>query len=103
MIRAFIGWACALMLLVAATAAQARQPLGMDGQPEFYQRVLTLPGAVLTAAPGDGAAAVNAKVPVFSIFYVFDRKVAGNDTWLEVGKAADGKDTAWVKAVLTQD
>jgi serine/threonine-protein kinase PpkA len=106
MVRVFakLGMAAiAAGLMVSAAAAQARAPMGMDGLPEFYQRVLTLPGAALMAEPKADAKPVDSKVPVFSIFYVFDRKLSGNDTWIEVGKAADGSKTSWIKAVQTQD
>lgn len=87
--------------VVAAKAA--RQPLSMDGQPEFQQRVLTLPGAVLMAEPRADAAVKEGRVPAFSILYVFDRKLVGPDSWMEVGRTVDGRSTAWVKAAQTQD
>ena len=86
-----------------AAAKAARQPLSMDGQPEFQQRVLTLPGAVLMAEPKADAAVKDARLPAFSIFYVFDRKLVGPDSWMEVGRTVDGRSTAWVKAAQTQD
>jgi len=70
--------------------AQERTPLLMEGKKSLYQRVLSRPGATLTAAP---TGAAGAAVPAFTPFYVYARK----DGWLELGKASRGKPDGWLK------
>lgn len=92
----------ALISPLWTATATARTPLALDGNLDFYQRVLTLPGAVLLREPRDGAPTAETKTPAFSIYYVFDRKTLGDDVWLEVGKSTDGAGAAWVKSAQTE-
>ena len=86
----------------AAPPPSGRAPLAMDSYPDIYQRVLTLPGAALYAAAGDATPA-QANLPVFSIFYVFGRKMVGETSWLEVSPTVNGDKLRWVPAAKTQD
>ena len=98
----------ALALLVLATAAspvlaQARKPLVMEGHRDFYQRVLTLPGAQLRAEPASTARIAGDRVPTFSILYVFARRTVDGTPWLEVSASPDGRDPRWLRASEAQD
>lgn len=71
-----------------------RNPLGLD------RRVLTLPGAAMTANPGsEGGVAL----PAFSIYYVYAEKDADGARWLEVGKSAAGGAEGWIRAEDTEN
>ena len=78
---------CALLLLGIVVATQAaladRGPLSEPDAPDFYQRVLTLPGAVLYQQPGGAAIGTP---PVFSVMYVYDRLEFTGDSWVQVGR-----------------
>ncbi|MCB9946522.1 MAG: VWA domain-containing protein [Rhodospirillaceae bacterium] len=77
--------------------AQDRTPLPVDDQPSLYQRVLTRPGAVLRATPGDTAQVVDDLVPTFTVFYVYDRREADGRQWAEVGGPVRGPAEGWVR------
>ncbi len=86
----------AALLLLAAPAALAQAPAGrtpllLPGKQSLYQRVVTRPGATLSAQPGltDGH-----PVPGFSVFYVYAKQ--GNA--LEIGATADGHTAGWIAA-----
>lgn len=82
--------------------AQERAPLPVDGEAEFYQRVLTLPGASLQAAPDAGGRVIG-RPAVFSIYYVYDRRQAGGRDWVQVGADAYGRVDGWLAADQVQD
>jgi hypothetical protein len=91
----------ALLLLAAegwaakAVAAPDATPLLMEGKKSLYQRVLTRPGGMLVAEPGQ----VEGKsLPPFTIFYVFERKLAGDTPWLKVAASSRGDGGGWIKA-----
>lgn len=84
-----------LMALIPCLAAAqpARAPLLIEGKQSLYQRVITRPGATLSAQP-DGQ---NARpVPGFSVFYVYARPAGG--ARIEVGRTADGHAEGWLPA-----
>ena len=90
-----------LALCLAPAQAQAREPLRVPDIADFYQRVLTLPGAALSAAPGE--AATGKPLPVFSVLYVYDRQQIGGATWVQVGSKPAGSGDGWLPADRTQD
>ncbi len=90
-------------LAVQAQTAAARKPLVMEGHPEFFQRILTLPGAQLRAEPSATAKVVEAKLPTFSILNVYSRRTVDGANWLEVGAGLDGQATSWLPADAAQD
>lgn len=102
-------YALALLVLAAVVAtalaqpSAARKPLAMESHKEFYQRILTLPGAQLRAEPSSGAKLVGSRVPTFAILYVYARRTVDGTPWLEVSASLDGKDTSWLKAAEAQD
>lgn len=97
MIRTLIrtlGLALALLLPVADAGAQ-RQPLTVPGKQSLFQRVITRPGAELAPRPD----AAGRPVPGFSVFYVYGRQGAH----VEVGDAADGRISGFIRAERTID
>ena len=95
--------ALALVMLVAAAMAAgaqqpARAPLVLDGKKTLFQRVLTRPGAVLVAQPGEAA---GKPVPPLSQYYVYDRKAAAGRDWIEVGAGSRGRIDGWIAAEAT--
>ena len=94
------GLSTAILLLVLASPASAREPLKVERAPELFQRILTLPGARLSPAPAEPPA--GAALPVFSVLYVYDRQPA-NHGWLQVGSKPDGKPEGWLPSDMTQD
>ncbi len=83
----------------AAPPAAARQPLLMEGRTTLFQRVILRPGATLFEQPE--AAAPNRPTPGFGVFYVYARRGAGADAFLEVGPSLDGRSVGWVRAERT--
>lgn len=80
---------------IASPGAPARQPLPMEGKPSLFQRVVSRPGATLSARSEAGASL--RPLPGFSVFYVYARQ-GGPQGWLEVGTGADGRTEGWVPA-----
>lgn len=78
--------------------AQARTPLLMDGKKSLYQRVLTRPGAQLSAQPGGSAGQA---VPALSQYYVYERRPLDGAEWLAVGAGSRGSVDGWVRAEAT--
>lgn len=89
-----------LVALVVNAGAQqaARSPLLLDGKKTLYQRVLTRPGAVLAAQPGEAG---GKPVPPLSQYYVYDRKPAAGRDWIEVGVGSRGHTDGWIAADAT--
>lgn len=85
-------------LVSTPVSAQDRTPLLMDDKETLFQRILSRPGAVLRSQPLPTADATNARVPTFTVFYVFDRKVVDGAEWLEVGQPERGPTEGWVQA-----
>jgi hypothetical protein len=95
-----------LVLLVAATATEApaqprppRQPEMLADAPGLHRRIIVRPGAQLAQQPA--ANAPSAPVPGFSVFYVYGSRSDGQQTWLEVGPALDGRTVGWLPEVRT--
>lgn len=85
-----LAWLC---------AGQAREALRVDGQPDLYQRVLTLPGAALHTKSGASyTPAGGARVAVFTPYYVYDRQRDASGEWLEVGRKPEDGAEGWFKA-----
>lgn len=75
--------------------AQTRTPLLIDGKKTLYQRVLSRPGALLVARPGDSG---GAPVAPFTVFFVYQQFDVGGAPWLLVGAGSDGKTQGHVPA-----
>ena len=110
-------WLFAILLALAvaptpiAAQAQQREPLLIPGKKSLFQRVITRPGAVLSASPGaateppagqqSGPQAGQA-IPGFAVFYVYARQ-GGETGWIEVGKTAAGRTEGWIPAAKAID
>ena len=79
-----------------SSAANATQPLLMDGKQSLFQRVLSIPGAHLHDAPGSGN---GESVTPFTAFYVYARR----DGWLQVGTGRHGETEGWLSDKDTID
>ena len=79
-----------------SSAANATQPLLMDGKQSLFQRVLSIPGARLHDAPGSGN---GESVTPFTAFYVYARR----DGWLQVGTGRHGETEGWLSDKDTID
>ena len=66
------------------------QPLLMAGKRSLYQRVLASPGTRLLKEPGSAADAGQPVTP-FTTFYVYGRREAAGQEWLEIGPDSHGK------------
>ncbi len=90
---------CAVLALLPALAfAQAapRRPLLIEGKQSLYQRVITRPGATLSALP-DGQNAHS--VPGFTVYYIYAKPPgSGDGARIEVGRSADGHPEGWLQA-----
>jgi hypothetical protein len=87
--------ALALTAAALARAEEPRSPLLMKGKQTLFQRVLAKPDAKLAPAPG--AAPADAVTP-FTVFYVYEREVAGDTGWLQVGLDSHGSLAGWLPA-----
>ncbi|MGD2083176.1 MAG: vWA domain-containing protein [Chromatiales bacterium] len=87
--------ALALTAAALARAEEPRSPLLMKGKQTLFQRVLAKPDAKLAPAPG--AAPADAVTP-FTVFYVYEREVAGDTEWLQVGLDSHGSLAGWLPA-----
>ncbi len=82
----------------AATTIQ-KSPLLLEGKQNLYQRVLTVPGALLAASPK--AADAGKPTTPFTAYYVYKREQAGKQEWLQVGTDRHGTINGWVPASQT--
>jgi hypothetical protein len=81
-----------------ATGAD-NSPLLQPGKKTLYQRVLATPGAKLFSAP-QASTAGNSITP-FTAYYVYARKTAGGQEWLQVGSDRFGTRSGWLPAGKT--
>lgn len=87
---------CAGLLL--GLAGLVFEPAAADALPDphttgSFQRVLSLPGAVLAPGPGAGSGTA---VDVFSVLYVFERRETGGQSWLLVGSNPRAAPQGWI-------
>lgn len=96
MIRKHLSLGRALLLaLFVCGPALAAEPLLLPGKASLYQRVLSVPGAMLHAEPGAGTGAT---ATPFTAFYVYARRQAGDGEWLQVGTDRHGRTDGWLAA-----
>ncbi|MGV5045387.1 serine/threonine-protein kinase [Pseudomonas aeruginosa] len=88
---------------LAPSALEATQirPLLMPGKKTLFQRVLTKPGAAISAEAGGPPRA--GAVPAFSVLYVYARKQVGGSPWLRVGASSNGEGDGWLPASAVSD
>lgn len=86
-----------LTLVSQLTLAKSDKPLLMENKKNLYQRVLSLPGAVLYPQAKE-TQKDNDPLPVFTVYYVYARKSGGdNKQWIQVGLGRYGKTEGWIK------
>ncbi|HEC15408.1 MAG TPA: VWA domain-containing protein [Sedimenticola sp.] len=93
LVLAFAG----LALAGVAAGQEPLRPLRMEGKKTLYQRVLTRVGAEIHEAP-DARARVISRVPPFSIFYVYARKLVDGAQWMQVSPSSRGNISGWIPA-----
>lgn len=76
------------------------RPLLMPGKKTLFQRVLTKPGAAISAEAGGSPRA--GAVPAFSVLYVRPQQVGGSP-WLRVGASSNGEGDGWLPASAVSD
>jgi hypothetical protein len=82
------------VLIIAFTTAGAqvtggdRRPLLIEGKTTLYQRVLTRPGAAVSAQPGGAA---GKELPPMTLLFVYGKQMLGGVGYLEVGSNSEGK------------
>jgi len=81
-----------LMCLLVLTSGlyAADKPLLMEGKNSLYQRVLSVPDALLYEIPV--ASAPSSKIVPFSVLYVYEK----SSDWLKVGYDSFGNTAGWV-------
>ncbi|MGG5239193.1 serine/threonine-protein kinase [Pseudomonas lurida] len=77
-----------------------QRPLLMAGKKTLFQRVLSKPGARLSA---DAGSASGKALPAFSVLYVYQRKDIDGSPWVRVGAATDGRSDGWLPASQVSD
>ena len=93
----------AAVAAVASPVAEAdggQRPLLMAGKKTLFQRVLSKPGAKLSA---DAGSAPGKALPAFSVLYVYQRKDVDGSPWVRVGAATDGRSDGWLPASQVSD
>ncbi|MDR2489529.1 MAG: VWA domain-containing protein [Desulfovibrio sp.] len=93
-----LAFSLALFFSPAVFAAEKRIPLLLEGKKTLSQRIVTHPGAVMTAEADAQSAVLQSAVKPFSVFYVYGRK----NNFLEVG-ASSGAAQGWIEAVKATD
>lgn len=86
--------------IARAQSATAGGPLTEIEGSDFYQRVLSLPGAELHRSPNT-ATATGSRPPVFSVYYVYGHSQVRGQNWVEVADNIYGDGRAWLPAELT--
>ena len=99
--RLLLATCLAFLVLAAITppavAQDSARPLRMEGKRTLYQRVLTRLGAQTRREPG-AQAEVIARIPPFSIFYVYATRSVDGAQWLRVGPSSNGDISGWIAA-----
>jgi serine/threonine-protein kinase PpkA len=72
----------------AQPTAGQRKPLLIEGKTTLYQRVLTRPGAAVSAQPGGAA---GKELPPMTLLFVYGKQAAGATNYLEVGSNSEGR------------
>jgi serine/threonine-protein kinase PpkA len=101
LLQALVGCLALALLLTASIPCYAAEdplrPLRLAGKKTLYERVLSRVGATLHERPDPNAAEV-ARVPPFSIYYVYARRLAADGEWVQVGSSSDGSVSGWIPA-----
>ena len=91
MVAAILALIVAIAPWISAYAqptAGQRKPLLIEGKTTLYQRVLTRPGAAVSAQPGGAA---GKELPPMTLLFVYGKQAAGATNYLEVGSNSEGR------------
>ena len=72
----------------AQLAGGPRKPLLIEGKTTLYQRVLSRPGAVVSAQPGGAG---GKELPPMTLLFVYGKQMSGSTSYLEVGANSEGR------------
>src|SRR5512144_3328141 len=72
----------------AQLAGGPRKPLLIEGKTTLYQRVLTRPGAVVSAQPGGAG---GKELQPMTLLFVYGKQMSGATSYLEVGANSEGR------------
>lgn len=81
-------------ICLGAVQAQTTRPLTQEGKTALYQRVIAVPGAVLSQEIANTSA--TRPVPPFTTFYVYARRDSDGQQWLQVGTDSTGSIDGWI-------
>ena len=89
------------LALTGPAPESTKKPLLMTGKRNLYQRVLTLPDAILY--PQQQLLLENPiQLPTFSLYYVYDRvKDDAQEEWLQIGLGRKGNLVGWISSSKT--
>ncbi|MCF6203125.1 MAG: VWA domain-containing protein [Methylococcaceae bacterium] len=87
-----------LIIVCHFTPAKGDTPLLMANKNNLYQRILTLPGAILYSQAKETQKETE-PLPVFSIYYVYSRMKIDNVQWLKVslGRYGNRMRMGWIR------
>jgi hypothetical protein len=96
-VRVCAAW-LVLVVFAAGTPSWAadapRRPFLMEGKRTLYQRVIVRPGAMIYP---DTQETSGQPIAGFTVFYVYERRGTGDDAWVQVGAADDGRTQGWIR------
>ncbi len=84
-------------------AQQGCRPLKIPGKKALFQRVVTHPGATLSAEPSAAARIAGGLIPSFSVLYVYERTEMDGSQWLKVGYGSQCEIAGWIRATQASD
>ncbi len=84
-----------LLLNFSMVQAVPDQPLLIPGKTSLYQRVLSIPGALLAAEAGGNN---GSEITPFTSFYVYQQENHGGSDWILVGTDRHGGTDGWIQA-----
>jgi serine/threonine-protein kinase PpkA len=101
---ATLGLVLLALALTGLSPVRAAEPLREEGDTGLFQRVLTLPDAILRQSPRPDSGILQDDLPIFTIYYVYDRVSTESGTgWVEVGTDPNGDVAGWIQRDFLQD
>jgi serine/threonine-protein kinase PpkA len=79
------------------------KPMLIPGKTTLFQRVVSHPGAYLHRSASASERLDDGMLDSFSVLYVYERKMVGNDEWLKVGFSSNCETVGWIDAKQASD
>lgn len=98
-----LAFMCLFFVATALAETQISRPLLIPGKRTLYQKVISHPGAKLYNAADSTAVVLDGWIRPFSVFYVYQRTMAGGDAWLQVGMSSTEGPKGWIKGAKTSN